>query len=348
MRVARRKPRAAKIGVFGVGHYNYWPQFDGLLDEMHRKLAVFVDKVEAHEVAVTSFGLVDDAQGAYALLPKLKAAGLDLVFCDMLTYATSSTFGILVRELDVPIVLVALQPLKALDYSKASTHMQLCNDDLCSVPEFTGVAVRMGRKPPPVVLGTLHDDPIADAEIAEWCNLAKVLHDLKGARIGHFGHVLESMLDMHSDPTAFTAAFGCHIVQTEPDDLLRFGLIPELIGRLPIFATLDDLNEDALLRILREPRNALVKQYLRLFEMDGVALEFDPGALQAVVQMAIKKKTGARALRSILEEAMLDIMYELPSIKDVEKCHITRDVILRKKKPVYITKKEEKRRAARA
>lgn len=221
MPVARRRPRAANVGVFGVGHYNYWPQFDGLLDEMHRKIKLLAAKVEEHDVSVTNFGLIDDARGAYALLPKLKAANLDLVFCDMVTYATSSTFGIIIRELDVPLVLVALQPLRALDYTKASTYMQLANDDLCSVPEFTGVAVRMGRKPPPVILGTLHDDPIADAEIAEWCNIAKVLHDLKGARIGHFGHVLESMLDMHSDPTAFTAAFGCHVVQTEPDDLLR-------------------------------------------------------------------------------------------------------------------------------
>ena len=108
-----------------------------------------------------------------------------------------------------------------MDYTKASTYMQLANDDFCSVPEFTGVAIRMGKRPPPVILGTLDDDPAADAELAEWCNIAKVLHDLRGARIGHFGHVLESMLDMHSDPTAFTAAFGCHIVQTEADDLLR-------------------------------------------------------------------------------------------------------------------------------
>ncbi|MFH1920230.1 MAG: arabinose isomerase, partial [Planctomycetota bacterium] len=221
MKIARRKPRAANVGVFGVGHYHYWPQFEGLLDEMHRKIEVLVHKVESHEVDVTNFGLVDDAQGAYALLPRLKAADLDLVFCDMVTYATSSTFGILIRDLDVPVVLVALQPLEALDYSKASTRVQLANDDFCSVPEFTGVAVRMGKRPPPVILGTLHDDPVAEAEIVEWCNIAKVLHDLKRARIGHFGHVLESMLDMHSDPTAFTAAFGCHIVQTEPDDLLR-------------------------------------------------------------------------------------------------------------------------------
>ncbi|OGV61263.1 MAG: arabinose isomerase [Lentisphaerae bacterium RIFOXYA12_FULL_48_11] len=221
VRIPRRKPRTANIGVFGVGHYTYWSQFEGLKDELIDKMDVLVKRVKAQDVKVTNFGLIDNAQGAFELLPKLKAANLDLIFCDMVTYATSSTFGILIRELDVPIVLVALQPLKALDYSKASTRIQLANDDYCSVPEFTGVAVRMGKKAPPLILGTLYDDPKAEAELAEWCNIAKVLHDLHGARIGHFGHVLESMLDMHSDPTAFTAAFGCHIVQTEADDLLR-------------------------------------------------------------------------------------------------------------------------------
>lgn len=221
MKIERRKPRTAKIGIFGVGHYTYWSQFEGLRDEMFRKLDVFTGKVEKHGVEVTSFGLIDDAHGAYALTPKLKAAGLDLIFCDMLTYATSSTFGKIIREIDTPIVLVALQPDKALDYSRASTYLQLKNDDFCAVPEFTGVAIRMGKKPPEVIIGTLHDDPEADAEIAQWCNIAKVLHDLKNARLGHFGHVLESMLDMHSDPAALTAAFGCHIVQTEPDDLMR-------------------------------------------------------------------------------------------------------------------------------
>jgi len=220
-KIPRRKKRTANIGVFGVGHYNYWPQFEGLLDEMHRKQKVFIKKLDANDVNVTDFGLVDDAISAYATLAKLKTAPLDLVFCDMVTYATSSTFGIIIRELDVPIVLVALQPMKAMDYPRASTFMQLCNDDICSLPEFTGVAVRMGKKVPEIIIGMLEDDPIADAEIAEWCDIAKVLHDLKVARIGHFGHVLESMLDMHSDPTTFTAHFGCHIVQTEPDDILR-------------------------------------------------------------------------------------------------------------------------------
>ena len=219
--IPRRKPLASTIGVFGVGHHSYWPQFDGLLEEMKRKLALFLNKVRAHGGQVIDFGIADDARSAYSLRTQLKAASLDLIFCDMLTYATSATFGVIVRDLDVPIVLVALQPLKALDYSQASTFMQLANDDFCAVPEFAGVAIRMGKRPPPVILGTLEDDPEADAEIADWCRIACVLHDLKRARIGHFGHVLENMLDMQTDPTALTAAFGCHIVQTEPDDLMR-------------------------------------------------------------------------------------------------------------------------------
>ena len=221
LRIPRRKPRTARIGVFGVGYHAYWSQFDGLLDELRGKLAVFIEKVKSQQVEVVDFGIVDDAQSAYGLLPHMKGANLDLVFCDMLTYATSATFGIIVRDLDVPIVLVALQPLEAMDYARASTYMQLCNDDFCSVPEFTGVAIRMGRKPPPVILGTLNHDPTAEAEIAEWCDVAKVLHDLSRARIGHFGHPIEHMLDMQTDQTALTAAFGCHVVQTEADDLVR-------------------------------------------------------------------------------------------------------------------------------
>ncbi|MBE0535755.1 MAG: L-fucose/L-arabinose isomerase family protein [Phycisphaerae bacterium] len=220
MKVDRRKKRTARIGIFGVGFHKYWPQFDGLLDEMKRKLEVFTDDVQARGVEVVSFGIVDDSASAYAVLPKLKGADLDLVFCDMLTYATSASFAPIVRDLDVPIVLAALQPLAALDYSQASTYMQLCNDDFCAVPEFTGVAVRMGKKPPPVILGTLENDPAVQEEITEWCSIAMVLHDLKRARIGHFGHPIEHMLDMQTDQAALTGAFGCHIVQTEADELL--------------------------------------------------------------------------------------------------------------------------------
>ncbi|HRE81536.1 MAG TPA: L-fucose/L-arabinose isomerase family protein [Opitutaceae bacterium] len=220
-RIARRKPRTARIGIFGVGHHTYWGQFPGLHDEMLAKIDDLVGKVSATGATVTNFGLIDNAQGAYALVPKLRAADLDLIFCDMVTYATSATFAVIIRSLDVPIVLVALQPLAALDYARATTHMQLANDDFCSVPEFTGVAIRMGKRPPEVILGTMQDDPEAEAELKEWCEIAMVLHDLKRARIGHFGHPIEHMLDMQTDQAALTAAFGCHIVQAEADDLLR-------------------------------------------------------------------------------------------------------------------------------
>jgi L-arabinose isomerase len=221
MLIPRRKPRTANVGLFAVGHDTYWGQFPGLLDELMGYHARLRKKIEAHGVKVTDFGMIDNARICYAKLKEMKAANVDLIFCDMITYATSSTFGILVRELNVPIVLVALQPQKAMDYSKASTYMQLCNDNFCSVPEFTGVALRMGKKAPPLVLGVLEGDPAAEAELAQWCDIAKVFHDLKGARIGHFGHVLESMLDMQADHTMFTAHFGAHIVQTEADDLLK-------------------------------------------------------------------------------------------------------------------------------
>jgi len=221
MKVERRKPRTARVGVFGVGFHVYWDQFPGLLDELHTKLEILIRKITSTGVDVVDFGMVDKAQDAYALVPRLKAADLDLVFCDMLTYATSATFGTVIRNIEVPIVLVALQPLPGLDYVRATTHMQLANDDFCSVPEFTGVAIRMGKRPPEVILGTLEGDPEADAEIAEWCDVAMALHDVRRARIGHFGHPIENMLDMQTDQTALTASFGCHIVQTEADDLLR-------------------------------------------------------------------------------------------------------------------------------
>ncbi|MBN8584833.1 MAG: ATP-dependent Clp protease ATP-binding subunit ClpX [Ignavibacteria bacterium] len=124
--------------------------------------------------------------------------------------------------------------------------------------------------------------------------------------------------------------------QVEPDDLIRFGLIPEFIGRLPITAVLNSLNEEALLSILTEPKNAIVKQYKKLFRMEGVELEFEDSALRAVVKKAITKGTGARALRSILEEIMIDIMYKLPSKENVSKCVITDKVIEKKDQPVYI------------
>ncbi|MFW9611713.1 MAG: ATP-dependent Clp protease ATP-binding subunit ClpX [Fluviibacter sp.] len=127
----------------------------------------------------------------------------------------------------------------------------------------------------------------------------------------------------------------------EPEDLIKYGLIPELIGRLPVVATLDELEEAALVRILTEPKNALTKQYARLFEMEGVELSFDEAALHAVARKALDRKTGARGLRSILENVLLDTMYEIPSSNDVGKVIIDAEVIAGDAKPHWVHKEPE-------
>ena len=122
----------------------------------------------------------------------------------------------------------------------------------------------------------------------------------------------------------------------EPEDLLKFGLIPEFVGRLPVIATLDDLNEEALVQILTEPKNALVKQYERLFEMEDVSLKFTEGALKAIAEKAVARKTGARGLRSIMEDILLDTMFDLPDLRGVEEIVINTEVAVDNKPPLYI------------
>ncbi len=132
------------------------------------------------------------------------------------------------------------------------------------------------------------------------------------------------------------------LAHVEPEDLLKFGMIPEFIGRFPVVATVGELTETDLIHILTQPKNALTKQYKKLFEMEGVALEFTEDALKALVKKAIRKGTGARALRSLLEDIMLNVMYEIPSRDDVEKCVITKEVIEGVKPPEIIETKKKK------
>ena len=130
------------------------------------------------------------------------------------------------------------------------------------------------------------------------------------------------------------------MVRTE--DLIKFGMIPEFLGRLPVIATLDELNETALIRILTEPKNALIKQFQKLFEMEGVNLRFTDSALSAIASEALKRKSGARGLRAILENCMLDIMYEIPSIENVKECVISEEVVLNKEEPILLYEQTKK------
>ncbi len=155
-----------------------------------------------------------------------------------------------------------------------------------------------------------------------------------------------------------TMGFGANIVSSEkkdlselyknilPEDLLKFGLIPEFVGRVPIIVTLHQLDEKALVNILTEPKNALIKQFSKLLEMDGVQLEFEDDALGEIAKLAIERKTGARGLRAILESIMLDVMYEVPSRSDVKKCVITKDTVRNAKVPMLILGDKEGKQKA--
>lgn len=137
---------------------------------------------------------------------------------------------------------------------------------------------------------------------------------------------------------------GEMLADVEPDDLVKFGLIPEFVGRLPVIATLTELTEEALIEILTEPKNSLIKQYAKLFEMENVTLEFRDDALRAVAEKAMERKTGARGLRSILESVLLDTMYEIPSLEGVSKVVIEASVIAGESEPLLIYSQQEEAR----
>jgi len=162
--------------------------------------------------------------------------------------------------------------------------------------------------------------------------LEKIIKNRTNKKALGFGADIESKKDNKRDEI---------FQELLPQDLLKFGIIPEFVGRLPIIATLKELDRDALIEIVTKPKNALVKQYKKLLELDGVELEFEKEALKAIVDKAIERSTGARGLRSIIEETMRDIMFEVPSNIRIEKCTITKDTVVKKAPPILELCKEE-------
>ncbi|MEE0946959.1 MAG: L-fucose/L-arabinose isomerase family protein [Acutalibacteraceae bacterium] len=219
--IERKHEREGKIAFFSVIHEVYFEQFEGLRESLMKYHADTVALIERNGGTVVDYGIIGSNKAAFEVAEKINGDKIDVIFTNMITYATSSVFAPVVQNTSAPIVLVALQPLMAMDYTKACTYMQLENDNICSVPEFTGVAIRYGRPVKDVIIGCLYNDEKAEKEIKEWCDIAKVLNALKGARLGLMGHVLEAMYDMHTDPTAVSASFGLHIPLIEIDDVVR-------------------------------------------------------------------------------------------------------------------------------
>ncbi len=194
-----------------------------------------------------------------------------------------------------------------------------------------------GRKHPQQELVKIDTSNILFICGGAFVGLEKVVKKRKGTKSIGFG------AKVVSEPKK---KVGEILATVQPEDLLRFGLIPELVGRLPVIATMNELEEEDLVRILREPKNALTRQYERLFELDNIKLRFTEGALTAIAREALKRKAGARGLRSVMEEAMLDVMYELPSDPNAQECIISEQVILNGDFPVILYKDTKTKKSA--
>lgn len=193
-----------------------------------------------------------------------------------------------------------------------------------------------GRKHPQAELLHINTTNILFIVGGAFDGLENIISSRMGNRTLGFGAELETKDDRQ---------LGRVLANLRPEDLVKFGLIPELVGRLPVMLTLDNLDEEAMIRILTEPKNALIKQYQRLFELDHVDLRFSKDALKAIAREAISRKTGARGLRSIIERALLDTMFEIPGESDIRSCKVTREVITEGVRPELIREVRTKKRA---
>ena len=213
--------KKAKIAVIGLGHYIYFDQFRGLREELVKKSDDFKKHLDGLVCEVLDFGYVDCVEEAFDAVQRLKKEDADLLFIILSTYVPSSVCAPLARHLDIPQVLVGIQPLEHLDYSHTTTYMQLCNDDVCAMPEVAGVYERLGKPIPSCIVASSSQSEKIKKQVSEWVSAATAIAGFKYEIFGYLGHTYEGMYDMHTDPTAFTAAFGAHVKMLEMCELAR-------------------------------------------------------------------------------------------------------------------------------
>lgn len=213
--------KKAKIAVVTLGHYIYFNQFEGLKDELKLKSDEFRSYLDGDAQEVVDIGYIDCVDQAFDAVRRLKKEDADMLFVILSTYVPSAVCAPFARYADIPQVLVAIQPLAHLDYSHTTTYMQLVNDDVCAMPEIAGVYERMGRNAPPCIVASSVQKEKIKKIVGEWVTAAKVMSAFKYETIGYLGHTYEGMYDMHTDPTAFTAAFGAHVKMIEMCELYK-------------------------------------------------------------------------------------------------------------------------------
>ena len=211
----------AKIGVVALGHYIYFEQFEGLREDLTAKTDEFIKYIDKDKCDIYNAGYVDCVQGSFDAVKAIKKEDIDLLFIILSTYVPSSVCAQFARYLDVPQILVGIQPRAHLDYSNCTTYMQLCNDDVCAMPEAAGVYERLGKTIPPCLVASANQSEYIAKEVGEWVDATVAMAAFKYATIGYLGHTYEGMYDMHTDPTAFSGAFGSHVKMIEMCELMR-------------------------------------------------------------------------------------------------------------------------------
>jgi len=216
-----RHTRKARIGIIGMGHYVYWPQFSGLKEELMKKQEDFKQYFSS-ESDIIDLGYADDIDSSYIALKKAQIADIDALFIIMSTYITSAVVFPFAKYLDVPQILVGIQPLERLDFKKTTTYIQLCNDDVCSMPEFAGVYERLGAKMPFFMVETASKKEVIKQRVSELERAINALAAFKYAKFGYLGHTYDGMYDMNTDPTAFAKTFGAHVKMLEMCELAEY------------------------------------------------------------------------------------------------------------------------------
>lgn len=210
-----------KIALVTLGHYIYFQQFEGLKEELSQKGRDFCRFLDPEECEIADLGYIDCVDEAFEAVKKLKKEDADLLFILLSTYVPSAVAAPFARYCALPQVLVGIQPLEHLDYAHTTTYMQLANDDVCAMPEIAGVYERMGRAIPPCIVASASQEARVRKEVEEWVQAAAAMAAFKYETFGYLGHTYEGMYDMHTDPTAFTAAFGAHVKMLELCELAR-------------------------------------------------------------------------------------------------------------------------------
>ena len=229
-----------KIAIVSLGHYIYFQQFEGLKEELEAKGEEFKKYLDPSVCETVDLGYIDCVEQAFDAVQKLKREDADLLFILLSTYVPAAVCAPFARHIDIPQVLVGIQPLEHLDYSNATTYMQLCNDDICAMPEIAGVYERLGRNVPACIVASALQKERIQKEVETWVKAAAAMASFKYQSFGYLGHTYEGMYDMHTDPTAFTATFGAHVKMLELCELAR---LSDEVSEQEIEAQIEEIKE---------------------------------------------------------------------------------------------------------